>query len=75
MEYPLLTLSTDHAASNYGQPVLVAGGVAYGPLDLVRIGGRVVTACELVRSLAIPRPEDPDAARLVAQFCGEESEP
>ena len=28
-------LTTEHPASSYGQPVLIMGGKAHGPLDLV----------------------------------------
>ena len=38
---PSWTLSTDHASSSYGQPVLVNRhtGTAYGPGDVLQIGG------------------------------------
>ena len=32
------TLTTDHAASSYGQPVLVYEGTAYGPGDVIARG-------------------------------------
>ena len=40
-----LTLTTNHAASSYGRPVLVIGGEAYGPADMTPAG---MTAAELV---------------------------
>jgi hypothetical protein len=49
--YPLfrdldtLTLTTAHAASSYGRPVLVIGGEAYGPADMTPAG---LTAAELL---------------------------
>ncbi|MEA3400600.1 MAG: hypothetical protein U9R79_05075 [Armatimonadota bacterium] len=43
-------LSTEHAASSYGQPVLVIEGEAYGPADLLQLPqGGVMTALEWVR--------------------------
>lgn len=44
-----LTLTTAHAASSYGRPVLVIDGEAYGPADLTPAG---VTAAELVTEWA-----------------------
>ena len=38
------TLTTNHAASSYGRPVLVVDGQAYGPVDLALNGLRVVAA-------------------------------
>ncbi len=32
-------LTTNHAASSYGLPVLVIEGVAYGPSDSITLGG------------------------------------
>ena len=40
-------LSTDHAASSYGQPVLVIAGEAYGVADLVRLPSGPVPAGKL----------------------------
>lgn len=41
-----VALKTDHAASSYGIPVLVLGGKAYGPHDMLPgtglLGGEVV---------------------------------
>lgn len=28
-------LTTNHAASNYGQPIMLVGGIAYGPADAI----------------------------------------
>lgn len=43
-------LSTGHAASSYGQPVLVIDGEAYGPADLLQLPeGTLITAREWVR--------------------------
>lgn len=53
--YPLthdvdtLTLTTNHAASSYGRPVLVLDGQAYGPADMTPAG---VPAGELVTTWA-----------------------
>jgi len=40
-------LTTDHAASSYGVPVLVTLGAAYGPADILP---SVITAGALVRA-------------------------
>ncbi len=43
------TLTTDHPASSYGQPVYLYDNVAYGAGDLVFIGGgKYATARDLV---------------------------
>lgn len=44
-----ITLTTAHAASSYGKPVLLLDGVAYGPGDMTPYG---VTAAELVDAIA-----------------------
>jgi hypothetical protein len=44
-----LTLTTNHAASSCGRPVLVIDGEAYGPADMTPVG---VTAAELVATWA-----------------------
>ena len=36
--YPDATLTTEHSASSYGQPVLVIEGEAYGPGDVLPNG-------------------------------------
>lgn len=36
--YPDAMLTTDHATSSYGQPVLVIAGEAYGPWDYLPNG-------------------------------------
>lgn len=56
-------LSTDHAASSYGVPVLVEAERAYGPADLIDSGLGPVTAAELVRQCGpcLGRPGDVDA--------------
>lgn len=50
MDIESITLTTAHAASSYGRPVLLIDGVAYGPADLVPPAG--VPAAELVWSWA-----------------------
>lgn len=35
------TLTADHAASSYGQPVVVCGGTAYGPAEWITAGPRI----------------------------------
>lgn len=44
-----VTLTTNHAASSYGRPVLVIEGEAYGPADMTPAG---VTGAELVATWA-----------------------
>jgi len=66
-----ITVTTDHAASSYGQPVLTIGGQAHGPDDLVKHGSQIVAAAQLVgglwacyNSLSLTDEED----ELVQQF-------
>lgn len=44
--YAVAHLTTTHAASSYGQPVLTVAGQAYGPADALPSG---ITAGEFVR--------------------------
>jgi hypothetical protein len=49
-------LSTDHASSSYGMPVLVKGTAAYGPADIVwsngyPVQGTGIPARELLKRL------------------------
>ena len=44
-----ITLSTAHAASSYGRPVLLIEGAAYGPADMTPAG---VTGAQLVMEWA-----------------------
>jgi hypothetical protein len=46
-------LTTEHAASSYGQAVLVdlETGEAYGPADLLEIEGEDIAAAEVIDSL------------------------
>lgn len=63
------TLSTDHAASSYGQPVLVGpDGAVYGPLDTLEYEGRTMDAWAVVRGMA--PLADADARDLAARFVG-----
>jgi len=65
-------LSTDHAASSYGQPVLVhrATGEAYGPGDIVRLDPShgYALAADAVRRLAKTARLDAEGQALVARF-------
>jgi len=71
-------LTTDHAASSYGQPVFIAGGIAHGQADIVDLGEdaidflRYQPAAKLVESAYFLRPEDFSGAEyaLIAKFCG-----
>jgi len=42
-------LTTDHAASSYGIPVLLVGGTAHGTADPITCAGRVMSCREFVR--------------------------
>ena len=48
-EIESITLTTAHAASSYGVPVLVIDGQAYGPADMTPAG---ITAADLVQKWA-----------------------
>ena len=65
-------LSTDHAASSYGQPVLVnrTTGEAYGAADIVKPypAWGFMPAAEAVRRLAKTAKLDADGRDLVAKF-------
>jgi hypothetical protein len=67
-------LSTEHAESSYGQPVLVhraSGGEAYGPGDIVpypRYG--YMLASDAVRILARTARLDDEGLGLVERFTG-----
>lgn len=67
-------LTTDHAASSYGLPVLVAGGQVYGPSEvplgplcpvypLIPMSGSDPSLCESDESRL--RRRDPEAVALV----------
>jgi len=63
-------LSTEHAASSYGVPVLVEDGRAYGPADPIDAGqGKMVPAAHLVKTAGIVRGRpgdlDGDADQLI----------
>ena len=65
-------LTTEHAASSYGQPVLVWRGVAYGPADRLPLAGweAAPTGYELVAAklLTAFSPASPQA-QMVDRFC------
>jgi len=63
-------LSTDHAASSYGQPVLVkrSTGQAFGPGDILTAGTGDVLAADAVRRLAKTAKLDAEGRGLVAKF-------
>lgn len=67
-------LSTDHAASSYGQPVLVhrPTGEAYGPGDILKPypSYSYMPASEAVRRLAKTARLEANAQPLVARFVG-----
>jgi hypothetical protein len=64
-------LSTDHASSSYGQPVLVnrSTGEAFGPGDIRKAGlNGFMPAGEMVRRLAKTAKLDAEGRGLVAKF-------
>ena len=64
-------LTTNHAASSYGQPVLVLNGVAYGPADVIPGVGQTaedVVLTSFRRALVLGE----DAGKLVRRFTGRE---
>ncbi len=67
-------LSTDHAASSYGQPVLVnrPTGEAYGPADVVKAypSYGFMPAAAAVARMARTANLDEDGKAQVASFCG-----
>jgi hypothetical protein len=62
-----LTLTTAHAASSYGAPVLVIEGEAYGPADMTPAG---VTGAELALTWAarFTGPRYGDYAAVLSQL-------
>jgi len=69
---PSWTLTTEHAASSYGQPVLVhrTDGVAYGPGDIVKPypSYGYMTAAAAVARLAKTARLDDEGKALVGRF-------
>lgn len=65
-------LSTDHAASSYGQPVLVnrATGTAFGPGDILKPypSWGFMPAAEAVRRLSKTAKLDAEGRDLAAKF-------
>jgi hypothetical protein len=60
-----VVLTTDHAASSYGQPVLVWDGVAYGPDDVIDYGD---VAQDSQAGMLVLFPRGETAARFVRGF-------
>jgi len=71
---PNWELTTEHAASSGGQPVLVnpTTGEAFGPADLVRLHERkgLIPAAFTARRLAQAADLDTGEQALVARFVG-----
>jgi len=71
---PSWELTTEHAASSCGQPILVnlTTGEAFGPADLVRLQERkgMIPAALAVRRLALAAELDTAERALVARFVG-----
>lgn len=61
-------LTTEHAASSYGVPVLVVDGVAYGPGDWVPIGDRAgMRAAALAEQVRLVLPPGEPATTETAE--------
>jgi len=71
---PSWQLTTEHAASSYGQPVLVHRGTgeAYGPADIIKAYPSYgpMPAVDVVRRLAKTANLDKEGKALVARFIG-----
>lgn len=67
-------LTTEHAASSYGQPVLInrATQEAFGPGDIVRAypSWGFMAAAEAVKRMAATANLDEDGQDAVTRFCG-----
>ena len=70
---PSFVLTTEHAASSYGQPVLVhrQTGTAYGPGDVLEAypSFGLLPAKQVVARLAKGASLDAEGQAAVAQFC------
>jgi hypothetical protein len=66
-DFDTLALTTAHAASSYGRPVLVLEGEAYGPADMTPAG---VTGAELVTAWAarFAGQGQPDGAAILSRL-------
>ena len=58
-------LTTDHAQSNYGKPVLVLDDVAYGPEDIIdgHMAGSIIVTSDWLCCGDAPTPADLDLVR------------
>jgi hypothetical protein len=69
---PTWTLTTDHAASSYGHPVLVsrATGEAYGPADIVSLypSWGMMMAADAVRRAAKLAERTDDEIAMIRKF-------
>lgn len=59
-------LTTDHAASSHGLPVLVVNRRAYGPADLVPYGEGEVPARDVVRQAHLSHQDQPQSGEPFA---------
>jgi len=75
---PSWKLSTEHAASSYGIPVLVncQTGEAFGPGDIVKAypSHGFAPATDVVRRLAKTAHRDEEGARLISRFLAQRQE-
>lgn len=74
-EHATAVLTCDHAASSHGLPVLVVGGRAYGPRDLLPVGILAETLIGMwLDGEELPAgawgPKDRVGARMAAVFLG-----
>lgn len=69
---PTWELSTDHATSSYGQPVMInrTTGEGYGPADIVQPypSYGLMPACAAVARMVKAKKLSADEAALVARF-------
>jgi len=75
---PSWKLSTEHAASSYGIPVLVncQTGEAFGPGDIVKAypSHGFAPAADVVRRLAKTSHRDEEGAQLISRFLAQRQE-
>ena len=64
-------LTTDHAASSHGLPVLVVSGEAYGPADRLPAGWRALRGGEAVGLWAALPGRTPEERRAARSYCAQ----
>ena len=69
VSFPGFELSTEHASSSYGQPVLIFNDVAYGPCD--KVSGPIlgeISAARLVRATEPSLGHTADSLEMARNF-------